>query len=528
MMLQRPLAVMAAVAVVLMLPSLIWGTLPTNSSLHNLTWAAQFSDQVRAGILYPRWLPDSFNGLGAPSFYFYPPLAFWADALLRLVTFDALSTSWRLSLTSVVLLWASGGAMFAWLRLLGIERRPALLGAILYMAAPYHLLDHYFRGAFAEFAIYPVVPLVMAAIVLVAHRHRLGVAALAVAYALLILAHMPTALLVSLTAIPAYVLFLARGGDTWFLPRCALGFLLGLGLAAPYLLPALTLQPAVLIDWMWQWGFRVEQSFLLFPGRWVQSPEAFVIIGSIAAGWLLASVSVLSQRLWAGIVIVSVLLMSGLVPWIWQLPMVSKVGFSWRLLAVVEFAAVTALCLAPWPRPRGPRLVLWLAVAAGAPALALMANGIVGRIELQTRGEVPPIQDAREYLPAGYPQHPNASYADLNLELTKDVPLIACVPVPRRCQATPGAFGALSLSIESDQPTKVTVRRFAFPAWRLDPGLPVVASESQRLVSFDAPAGAGTYALDRRTLPVEQWGWSLASGTLVLLILAGLLRPLRP
>jgi hypothetical protein len=40
MVVRRPLAAMAVAAAVLMLPSLVLGTLPTNSSLHNLTRAA--------------------------------------------------------------------------------------------------------------------------------------------------------------------------------------------------------------------------------------------------------------------------------------------------------------------------------------------------------------------------------------------------------------------------------------------------------------------------------------------------------
>ena len=100
--------VLAAVAAILLAPSLLEGTLISHSSPQNLTWAAQFADLFRAGILYPRWLPGSFGGLGSPTFYFYPPIAFWVDAVLSVVTFDALSVSYRLSLSSLILLWAVG------------------------------------------------------------------------------------------------------------------------------------------------------------------------------------------------------------------------------------------------------------------------------------------------------------------------------------------------------------------------------------------------------------------------------------
>ena len=58
----------------LLAPSLVLGTLISHSSPQNLTWAGQFAEQFRAGILYPRWMPQSFDGLGSPAFYFYPPM----------------------------------------------------------------------------------------------------------------------------------------------------------------------------------------------------------------------------------------------------------------------------------------------------------------------------------------------------------------------------------------------------------------------------------------------------------------------
>jgi uncharacterized membrane protein len=524
--LRWPVLALALAAVVAMLPSLIWGTLPSHSSLHNLTWAAQFSDQVLAGIAYPRWLPRSFDGLGAPTFYFYPPLAFWVDALVRLVTLDLLSTSWRLSVTSAVLLWLSGTTMYVWLRGEKVERHIALLGALAYMAAPYHLVDHYIRGAIAEFAAYAALPLVMWGVDLVARRHRAGPLVLAAAYAALIASHLPTALLISLTAIPAYVLFVAwraRRDDRWFLLRCGLSFAPGLGLAAIYLLPALTLQAAVLIEWMWLRAFQVDHGFLLMPDRWVQPGYMFLIIASIAVGWLLASLALLPRRgpvrLWAGVALAALVLMSGVVPWVWYLPMLSRVGFPWRLLIVVEFAAITALCLAPWPvRERLPRLVLLLALVAVAPAVAVTVSGIAARVELAVKGDVPREQDAREYLPAGFPQRPDAGYAELDLESAVALPEIACSPAVRLCRAVPQRFGALRIELDGDKATTVTVRRFAFPAWRLEPALPLGASDPWRLVSFVAPAGPATYRLERTILPAERWGGLVSVLSLLLLV----------
>ena len=313
--------------------------------------------------------------------------------------------------------------------------------------------------------------------------------------------------------------------------RCAAGFALGLALAALYLLPALSLQDATSISWLWTWGFKIEQSYLLMPWRWVQESELLVMVCSIAGAALLAMLALLafapvrrdraahaSLLLWAGVAVGSVVLISGLVP-LQSLPLVSQVGFAWRLLIVVEFATLTALCLAPWPaRTRTLTRMLWLAAIALAPALSVMSRDLAIRIEIMREGAVMRLQDAREYLPAGYPQHPGAAYEDIGLELIKDVPLIACEPVARRCQAEAERSGDLRIAIESDQPVRVTVRRFAFPAWQLDPPLPLVATEPLRLVSFTAPAGTHSFRLGRRTLPAERRGGLISAVSLVVLL----------
>ena len=64
----NPALILALVVVLLLVPSLLLGTMMSHSSPQNLTWAAQFSEQFRDVILYPRWMPDSFEGLGGPAF----------------------------------------------------------------------------------------------------------------------------------------------------------------------------------------------------------------------------------------------------------------------------------------------------------------------------------------------------------------------------------------------------------------------------------------------------------------------------
>src|SRR5690242_16924972 len=137
MSLLNPRAVVLAAAILLMAPSLVLGTLAGHDAPHTLRWGSEFEAQFRAGILYPRWFQGSFDGIGGPVFYFYPPFSYWIDALVNVATGNLLPVSYNLSVARLVMMLASGLAMHAWLVGSDSSSRAALVGAIVYMAAPY-------------------------------------------------------------------------------------------------------------------------------------------------------------------------------------------------------------------------------------------------------------------------------------------------------------------------------------------------------------------------------------------------------
>jgi hypothetical protein len=500
----------------------------SHSSPHNLIWAEQFAEQFRSGTPYPRWMPDSFDGLGSPAFYFYPPLPFWLDALVSIATFNLLAVPYRLAVTSLLILWASGLAMRGWLLSVVGKRTAALVGAIAYMAAPYHLLDHYLRGAFAEFTAYAMLPLVMLAIDQTLRRRRRGQPLLAIAYAGLILSHLPTTLLCSITAIPAYVLFTTRSPA--LLLRCAAAAALGIGLSAAFLLPALQLQDWISAEQLWARYYWPENWFVLSPGRWVDVHIMRIVTSIVLAFALLAAglCAALLQMpngdprrrvlgLWIAVAAGSLVLIAGLLPWFWDLPMIGKVQFPWRLMPVVEFALVTALCLVSFAGLR--RLVIYFFAAAAialVPGAAALAKDAARRMASRLDGIALVRHDVKEYQPRGY-KLAGRSYADLGLEHFTAVPLISCTPTAARCRATDESFGRLRVEIAADRPTTVVVRRFFFPAWRLDPALPIAASEPLRLVSFTVPPGQTIARLGRVMLPAEHWGLVISGVSLLLL-----------
>jgi hypothetical protein len=517
---RRPALALAIAAGLLLAPSLLLGTLISQSSPQNLTWATQFSEQFRAGIVYPRWMPDSFDGLGGPAFYFYPPLPFWLDALLSVVTANVLSVPYRLSITWALLLWASGLAMHAWVKNQTHDPRIALWGALAYMAAPYHLFDHYTRGALAEFSAYAFLPLVLLWI-------RQPVL-LAMAYAGLLLSHLPTALLASVTIVAPYVLFHLR--DPRALLRTAAGSLLGIGLAAIYLVPAIMLQRWISADQLWMSFYQAERWLLIAWRHW-PDPDTMKVVTFLAAAYALAAagICIFFRRrtdavFWATLALVCLALMSGIVPWFWEVPLFAKVQFPWRLLLPVEFAVLSSLSLAAVGKlGRAGLYVVAAAVLVLVPAGAVIVSDIAARIAF-TRGNAPlPQQDAKEYEPQGYPLAASPAYAQLGLEPLAGVPLVFCTPTPRICRAEAGRFGALLIEIEGDVPTDVVLRRFSFPAWRLDPAVPLAANLPLQLLSFAAASGHHTYRLERAVLPEEQWGWAISGVSLVLLAAAAVI-----
>jgi hypothetical protein len=525
----HPRLVLVAAAILLMAPSLVMGTLLGHDAPHTLKWGSEFEEQFRAGILYPRWLPGSFDGIGGPVFYFYPPFSYWIDALVNVATGNLLPVSYNLSVARLLMMLASGLAMHAWLAGSGTSPRAALVGAIVYMAAPYHLFDHYVRAAQAEFSVYVLIPLVMLAVRHTATRLS-GVVLLAASYAALAMAHLPSLLLVSYTALPLYVLYTAwqigdRRRALGFLARCVLGGGLGVGLAAIYLAPALTLQPWINTEELFWFG---AGHFMLLPLLLSGDLEAWMDVVSWATlAYTLAAIAVLTitgQRpagwrseaaFWAVVSLLCAFFVSGVMPWFWELPQIAKVQFSFRLLIVLEFAIVSALCLISWPV--GSRLglaILAAAVAALVPALYTLARDTRTMLERPLPQVDSPRFDAFEYLPAGFDRRPE----DDAMLKSVTVPTISCTPEPPVCRAEETGFGDLRIEVESDRPTVVVLRRFYFPGWRLEPDLPIAATDRQKLLSFTAPPGRHVWQLSRRALPAERWGQVISALSLILLL----------
>ena len=536
------LGVLLIAALLLVGVTLERGAGPSDSVVYNTVWVNEFIAALHRGELPPRWLPGAFQGLGAPSFYYYPPMAFYVAAAVDFITLHKLNALQVTAWANFVLLLASGGGMFAWLRDRAGDRW-ALIGAVAYMLAPYHTIDIYFRGAFAEVSAYAALPWVLLGLERAASHGR-GVALLGLAYGALILSHLPSAMLVTLIVIPAVVgwrLWTAAPADrVATAARCLAGGVLGLALAAMYLAPALLMQKDAQLAWLW--GGDTEAWGLLAFKRW--PPGDFmtkVALSSWCAGAaglaaLLAAIDAPRRRtagpavLFGAIAVLATAMHA--LPWAWKIQPFSQVQFAYRIIVVGEAAAVAAVCLAAVSgRPRRLATLMLVPAALFGWALILAWPGlrIVTTVPVDPGAEVliAAGRAPNEHLPAGYLVYPAFDDPDL-INGFPAAPLVALGGPGQVLAASGFPDGSVAMDLDLPAPATVTVKRFYFPSWRAErvdgrqkTPLRAQPTGATRFVSFQAQAGRHVYRIRQVPTGVERAGNAV---TLVaLLAVAGLL-----
>jgi hypothetical protein len=187
------------------LPVLIW-RVPNGPDLaSHLRFAQAFDESLRQGNIYPAWQHLSNAGYGDGSFRIYSPLTYY---LLSTVQFFA--ADWMLSfrLLFVVLAMTGACSVFYWLSGWTTQTQ-ALVGALIYSYAPFHLNEAYQAAMLSQFAGASLFALLLGVTERVAgeavsRRKLLGFQVLfAILLAALIFTHVPLAMMAGLT-IPLY------------------------------------------------------------------------------------------------------------------------------------------------------------------------------------------------------------------------------------------------------------------------------------------------------------------------------------
>jgi len=370
------------------LPILISGALLTADDTHfHVIWHNCFSRQLFSGDLYPRWLLEQNDGLGAPTFRFYGPLAFYISALIS-ICLQKYSELYHIAAAATLFVALSGVSCFYWLKR-RYSSRSAAIASILYVVAPYHLaIDFYKRFAFAELLPFVIIPLLLLSVDQLEKR-IIGrkILLIGVAYACLILSHPPTTLIFS-AVLPIYALFSAKKGEASvrFL-QTIVGMVLGVGCAAFYFFPALFDQNLVRIE-LYHTDYFDYRNWFLFPPS-TSAKLVLILAGTTLAHlFFLLIAAAIGFRTWSAeikrinifwitVALGSCFMMCKASNLIWEaIPMLQMVQFTFRynILVVLATGPIVAQAVSAVPllTSRSGRFVTW-----GVLLVFVILSGII-------------------------------------------------------------------------------------------------------------------------------------------------------
>jgi hypothetical protein len=562
---------------------------------HTVYFLLEFDQGIQDGILFPRWQPDFAFGYGYPFFNIYGPLSTYLGEAMHLLGFSFTDAAKIVFALSIIL---SGLAMYGFVKQV-LGRQAALVAAVAYMVIPYRLVDLYVRAALAESMAYVFVPLVLWGVWATLHRPRLAnVLGLAFAYGALLFTHPLTALLLTLILVFLVALLaLARVNDQqpWrqltrestlpllghlgnvLLPT-ATGLVLGLGLSAVSLLPAMTENVFVRVDqWYggrYAWGGDFVEFFQLFSPAWgfgasVPGPNdgvsfqlgvvpiilslfALVLLFRRASRARLDRSAVRLIAFFAALTAVILFLMLEVSAPLWQtLPLVRLAQFPWRLLSltVVSMAflsgAVVRRLRADTAFVGLPTLILVALLILGSlpymrAHLSEQEVSLAGLMRFQQSAdemtgstawarEIPTWSPMADYHIAGEPVTSKLDYTYMYEQAGKTNARILELGTDREL-----------LEYSAERSTLIPFNTFYYPGWHaylLDAEsntvireLPIALRSNLGLMTVRVPAGVGRVLLQFEATPIRKLGTAVTLGSLALvaiMILAGLARQVR-
>jgi len=220
----------------LIFPFLKPGFFPTHDGEWAIVRLGAMHRALISGQFPVRWAGNLNFSYGYPLFLFTYPLPYYLGEIFNLLGFGLIGSIKTLFILSIIF---SGLTMF----LLGKElfgEIGGLIAAIFYLYAPFRLVDLYVRGSLGESLAFVLYPLLFLSLIKFKKNPNFWLAIGAIFYGAVILTHNISALLIT----PFLVIFAFLS-----CPRCSLGiFLLGVGLASFFFLPALAEKSKIILS----------------------------------------------------------------------------------------------------------------------------------------------------------------------------------------------------------------------------------------------------------------------------------------
>ncbi|HEU4636974.1 MAG TPA: hypothetical protein VFS41_12390 [Edaphobacter sp.] len=537
---RRPLLLIPLAAFLAITPLIVHGcSCGHDFDFHLISWfeaARQLAHRI-----YPRWAQTPAWNAGEPRFLFYPPLSWLLGALLGML----MPWTWTpIAFTWIALAGAGLSLYYAVRRFTSPDA--ALLASAIYLAHPYMLYTAYERTAYAELLAAIWLPLALHA----ALRPRITIPWVSAPIALLWLTNAPAAVMgcyVMAATIGLRLILASKDGEQFTRTRIALnaiaGSLLGLGLAAFYLIPAAYERRFVQIQFAIIPGLRPWDNFLF---EHSPDPEyaavlhtaslvAVTVIGltalAVAAAFLrrrpledAPPECERSDKIPAILTTVSAIILFLLTPLsspVWHhLPELRFLQFPWRFVAVLGAIFGFALALAFRPvRMRSGTVALLCTVVFAFPGYRVFhqycyPEDTVARRLAVFRSANPGTDATDEYTPVeadnDYDNHRNPGYW-LSPDPASAAPESSVPgPAPRVLNLSPAAPTVLILNLRD------------YPTWHIlrnGSPVPVRRSRPDGLVAIPLPAGPAKIEIRYVPMGDQKLGY-ICSGLAVSLLIA--------
>ena len=424
----------------------------------HLNWLYQFPKIFSQGIPYPRWLPESFGGFGAPTFYFYPPLPYWLASLFYTLGIHSSQNLYQAVqfAFSIISLFAS----YRLLKQLSTNSLRSLTGALLYSFLAYRFCDVFIRDALTEHAALAFLPLLF----LRFEDKWLSFSIHTVGWAGIFLTNLPIAYL----AIIASIITMIARRSYRDVPKHVGAFILAFSVSAIYLFPAFALRGLIHQRHLFDLPMHTSQfGFALLD--FAQGHFDWLRVLSVAM--IIASTLILSRwkkisDTWKWILAIGIFLQIPFVSTpIWHIvPGMPFVQFSFRWNGIVLLALAATYVSRPNSSSIQNCAIIGLAVVTIISALTISRN-IFSHPPLSINSY---LNDAPEYAPKWAASDPG-EVMGITLRRMNDSPavLLGLTSPNDSIKLISKKPQERNFSVHLAQQTSVRFHQWCWPHWKL-------------------------------------------------------------
>ncbi len=518
-----PKICLVAAALVLVVCAVIFPIVGHDSIVH-LNWLSQFPKLFADGVFYPRWLPESYLGFGAPVFYFYPPLVYWVGGII----FSLGVHSEYVLFQSITLLFTllSGVTVYWYLKTLTASKINSLVGAAIYCVFPYRFADMYLRNALGEHAAFVFLPIILLPLLYIqqerCHERLKIIFITAIGWAGMLITNIPTTVIL-IYSVTAYIVVagLYREKYRQGMLSYVIGGVLGVITSSVFLLPLSDLQDNLSVSNF----FNIASEGFVLTGYQLidvfHDPKSktfyFTLIFVLAIGvWLLMQYRkqwLSTEKLRTPITTIGVILLIALgfqIPYLMYpvnqlLPLLKLLQFSWRWNIWVTFSIAVFVASA-----LGSKRQRELIVIASALATIIIAGSFYrSTANLDAPNvKMASLTRASEYLPNTI--HLPIEEVQAQIVKHQHDPEIQVVSGSATLRAIKRESFSTSFEVNANKGnTTLVFKRMYFPTWYLrdDRGVHyAISSDSLGRINAVIPEGKRFYTLSIITTNSERIG----------------------